>query len=170
MKNEKIYNKWTEIINDQKYKQYFISREDIWLQSLNQVIKYIDTNNKRPSQHDKDIGIKQLGTWIGTQQKKELLNNKWIEFINNPKYKKFFKSNEDEWYKKLQKVSEYIDINNKRPSTIDVDKQIIQLGSWIGTQQKSYTKKEQIMSNEKIYNKWTDFINNPKYKNFFKIK
>jgi hypothetical protein len=44
MKNSEIYNKWTE-----KYKKYFISYEDEWLNNLDMIKKYIDTNNKRPS-------------------------------------------------------------------------------------------------------------------------
>ena len=61
MKNEKIYNKWTEFMNDNKYKIYFMSNEDEWLEKLNQIEKYIDTNNKKPCEKNKDGKIKTLG-------------------------------------------------------------------------------------------------------------
>jgi hypothetical protein len=36
-----------------------------------------------------------------------------------------------------------------------INKKIKCLGAWISHQQKNYTKKEHIMKNEEIYNKWT---------------
>ena len=103
MKNEEIYNKWTEFINN--YKIY--SNEDSWIESLNQAKKYIDENNKRPSSEDKNTEIKTLGIWICVQKrnynkkecimKNEEIYNKWTEFINN--YKIYFRSNEDNYNK-----------------------------------------------------------------------
>ena len=63
MKNEIIYNQWTEFINDNKYKKYFISNEDNWIDILNQVKLYIDNNNKRPTNNCKEFKIK-ICTWI----------------------------------------------------------------------------------------------------------
>ena len=177
MLNEEIYNKWTEFINNPKYKKYFQSAEDDWNELFNQVIQYIDTNLKRPSIKDKDKEIKQLGYWISDKQKNykkkekimknEEIYNKWTEFINNPKYKKYFQSAEDNWNESFNQIIQYIDTNLKRPSTIDKDKEIKQLAKWLSHQQQNYKKKECIMSNEEIYNKWTEFINNPKYKIYF---
>jgi len=48
---------------------YFQTNEENWIQTLNQVKAYIDENNKKPSSEDKNVGIKKLGIWIGTQQK-----------------------------------------------------------------------------------------------------
>jgi len=177
MKNEKIYNSWTNFINDNKYKQYFQSNEEIWYEKLNQVIQYIDINNKRPLWYDEDKNIKSLGQWIGTQQnnykkknfimKNEEIYNAWTNFINHNKYKKYFQSNEEIWYEKLNQVIQYIDINNKGPSNYDKDKNIKSLAQWIYDQQKNYKKINEIMKNEKIYNSWTNFINDNKYKQYF---
>jgi DNA repair protein RadD len=177
MKNEEIYNKWTEFIISEKYKKYFQSAEDDWNESLNQVIQYIDTNLKRPSKHDKDKKIKQLGDWLSNQQnnynkkiyimKNEEIYNKWTEFIISEKYKKYFQSAEYVWNESLNQVIQYIDTNLKRPSKHDKDKEIKQLGYWISHQQTNYKKKEQIMKNEEIYNKWTEFIISEKYKKYF---
>ncbi len=74
--------------------------EEIWIKKLEQVKTYIDTNNKRPSQHDKDKQIKQLGSWIQYQQdnykkkayimtNEEIYNN-WKNLLNDDKYKQYF--------------------------------------------------------------------------------
>ena len=99
MVNELIYNKWTEFINDDNYKKYFLSNEDVWILNLVNVKKYIDENGKRPSDSDKNKDIKQLGQWISNQitnyksrkhiMKNDLIYNKWLEFMN--KYKCYFK-------------------------------------------------------------------------------
>ena len=88
--------------------------------------------------------------------------NKWTEFINDEKYKIYFLDNETEWINKLELVKKYIDENNKKPSKNDENKE---LSYWISHQVANYKKKTQIMSNEKIYNKWKEFINN--YKKIF---
>jgi hypothetical protein len=68
----------------------------------------------------------------------------------------------------LNEVKEYIDSNNQRPSSKhDKDQKIKQLGVWIQHQQNNYKKKEHIMKNETIYDNWTEFINNTKYKQYF---
>ena len=101
MKDINIYNKWTEFINCDKYKIYFQSQYEDFIINLNKVIKYIDKNEKRPQQKDKDETIRVLGIWISNQacnynkkrenMKDENIYNKWNEFKNDEKYKKYFK-------------------------------------------------------------------------------
>ena len=171
MKNNDIYDKWTRFIN--KYKEYFLSNTELWCNSLEQVINYIDINKKRPSSTDKNKEIKSLGSWCSSQQdnykkclqimKNNDIYDKWTRFIN--KYKEYFISNEEIWYDKLDKVIVYIDANNKKPSNSDKNKEIKSLGYWCSSQQDNYKKCLQIMKNKEIYNKWTQFIN--KYKEYF---
>jgi superfamily II DNA or RNA helicase len=175
MKNEEIYNKWTYFINDTKYSIYFLSNEEVWNMKLEEVKKYIDDNNKRPSDgKDSNHKIKHLAKWIGTQNlnykkkseimKNEEIYNKWTEFINYHKYSIYFLSNKEVWNMKLEEVKKYIDDNNKRPSLRkDSNDKIKQLAQWIYHQNKNYKKKSEIMKNEEIYNKWTEFINDAKY-------
>jgi len=177
MKNDDIYNIWTEFINNENFKQYFITNDELWYDKLEEVIKYIDENKYKPSTTDKNKDIKQLGHWISVQQqnykKKEniMINeeiyHKWNIFINDEKYKIYFQSNEEIWLNNYGEVKKYIDNNNKRPSSEDKNKEIKFLGIWLLTQTKNYTKKEQIMKNEEIYNIWTEFINDKKYKTYF---
>ena len=44
------------------------NRKEIWTKRLEEVAKYIDENDKPPSQHDKNKEIKQLGIWLATQK------------------------------------------------------------------------------------------------------
>ena len=177
MSNNQIYNIWTEFINNDKYKKYIQTNEDSWYDSLNQVIEYINLNNKRPSTTDKDTQIKQLGSWICLQKKNyrkkirmmsnSKIYNQWTQIINNINYKTYFQDLEDDWYDSLNKVKQFMDTNNKRPSQHDTDIQIKQLGTWLSTQQQNYKKKEHIMSNEIIYNTWINFKNCDKYITYF---
>jgi hypothetical protein len=141
---------------------------------LEKIKKYIDENNKKPSTIDKNKEIKQMANWIGTQQKnydKEqfIMKNKeirkrWEQFVE--KYNEYFKSNEEIWNEKLEKVIQYINENHKKPSTIDKNKEIKQMANWIGTQQKNYDKEQQIMENKEIRKRWEQFVE--EYNGYFK--
>jgi len=180
MSNGKIYKLWTEFINSDKYKQYFISNENIWKLKLGEVKKYIDINNIIPSHTDRDTQNKILGIWIKRQihiyrNVKEIMLNEeiyklWTDFINSDKYKEYFISNEYRWKLKLEQVKKYIDTNNKIPSNSDKYKQVKTLGRWVYTQSHNYNIKKCFISNKKIYNLWTEFINSDKYKSYFLIK
>ena len=61
MKNQEIYDKWTEFINDDKYNKYFLSEEQMWVDKLSILKKYIDDNNKYPSHGSKNIETRKLG-------------------------------------------------------------------------------------------------------------
>jgi len=98
MKNDDIYKKWTEFI--QKYKEYFLSNEELWSNKLNEVIEYIKTNKKLPSSRHIEKEIMILGKWLYTQKKsvknktyimknKEIYD-KWTNFINDSNYKVYF--------------------------------------------------------------------------------
>ena len=177
MANELIYNKWTGFINEEKYKKFFLSNEAEWIDKLNDVKKYIDENGKRPSDNNKEKNIKKLGKWISYQitnykSKKyimanDLIHDKWTDFINKVNYKKHFSSNENEWIDKLNIVKKYIDENDQKPNKHNKEQNIKQLGAWVSTQIQNYKLKKDIMANELIHSKWTDFINEEKYKKFF---
>ena len=105
MKDEHTKLEWENFINDKKYKKYFMSNNEIWLNMLNKIKKYIDKNDKRPSRHDKNNEIKQMGCWIQRQiknydldikkckygMKNEQIKLEWENFINDNKYKIYFK-------------------------------------------------------------------------------
>jgi superfamily II DNA or RNA helicase len=171
MKDETIRKSWTEFI--EKYKKYFLSNNEIWYNNLKLVEDYIIANDKRPSSIDKNTDIKQLGVWIGHQQKNyknnkhimkdESIRNLWEHFIE--KYKKYFLSNDEEWYNNLKLVEDYIISNNKRPLSHDENIDIKKLGTWISNQQKNYKTNKDIMKDESIRKSWSEFTE--KYKKYF---
>ena len=84
MKNSDVYDKFTEFINSEKYKMYFMSNEDEWNEKLKEVKKYIDENNKRPLQKEK------IGMWIGTQTKKyKSMSKSYVNSFNGILQKKY---------------------------------------------------------------------------------
>jgi hypothetical protein len=99
--------------------------------------------------------------------KDDMIYKAWTDFINNDMYKEYFLDNKTVWFNSLELVKSYIDINTKRPSKRDKDKNIKQLGYWIHNQQTNYKTKEKIMKDDIIYKTWTDFINDIKYKEYF---
>jgi acyl carrier protein phosphodiesterase len=159
------------------YKEYFLDNNTIWFNSLELVKSYIDKNKKRPSEKDKDKNVKQLGKWISHQKqnykikdyimKDDMIYNTWSNFINDDMYKEYFLDNNTIWYNTLEIVKNYIDINTKRPSTIDKESKVKQLGEWISHQKKNYKTIKDIMKDDIIYNDWTNFINDIKYKEYF---
>jgi thiaminase len=97
--------------------------------------------------------------------KNEKIYKKWTDFINDPKYKKHLQNSEDDWYDSLNQVIQYININNKKPYKTD-NNIYSNLCTWIYSQTNNYKNKKQIMKNEEIYKKWTEFINDPIYKKY----
>ncbi len=67
-------------------------------------------------------------------------------------------SNDEKWNDTLEKVKMYIETNDELSSAKDKNKEIKQLGKWISHQKENYSKKECIMKEENIRNKWEDFI------------
>ena len=99
MRNEIIRGEWEEFINS-KYKIYFLSNEEEWLNTLEIIKKYINDNNKRPSSSKKNNDTQRMDKWITRQitnyskieyiMKNDTIRLKWEEFINDIKYKKYF--------------------------------------------------------------------------------
>ena len=167
MKDEEIYNLWDKFINID-YKEYFLDNKVLWNLTLDKLKKYINNNNKKPSECDKDEHIKKLGNWLSSQQqnyikKKNIMKDEeiyrlWDEFINNDIYKKFFLDKKTSWNLIFNEVKEYINNNNKIPSQRDKDEHIKKLGNWVTCQQQNYIKKKNIMEDEEIYKLWSEFI------------
>ena len=174
MAKNKIYDNWTNFINDEKYIKYFVSNEDIWNNKLKELKLYFNEKNSKPSIKDKDA--KTLRLWLSTQltnyktKKNIMLNNEiydnWTIFINDEKYIKYFVSNEDIWNNKLKELKLYLNDNNSKPPIKDINTKTLRL--WLSTQTTQYKTKKKIMSKNEIYDNWTNFINDEKYIKYFK--
>ena len=103
MKNKKIYDTWAEL--KEKYKELFLSSDEIWYINYNKLIKYIEDYDKLPTYCSKNKEIKKLGTWVSHQQnnyknKMQIMKNK--EIYDNwtklkEKYKIIFLNNNEIW-------------------------------------------------------------------------
>jgi superfamily II DNA or RNA helicase len=71
------------------------------------------------------------------------------------------------WNTKLEEVKKYIDDNNLRPSYTSKNAHTKSLGNWTSQQQINCVSKKYIMSNQKIYNNWMNFVTDDKYKKYF---
>jgi len=163
MKNENIRKKWIEFTCE--YDKYLKSCEEIWLNKLDNVKKYIDKNKKMPSSCDKNKNIKILGNWISNQKinfrkkinlmKNNEIKKEWMKFVNE--YDKYFKSNEDLWMDKLNDTKEYINKHKKKPSSTSKNENVKFMGGWLHTQAYNYENNKCIMQNNKIRKEWEFF-------------
>ena len=101
-----------------------------WLSNQNNLLSYMDDNNKRPSADDKKNpkNIIALGSW--TQHQVNIWNEKigwasnsetkqyekWNEMITNDKYYSYFASNLEIWKMKFKELCEFIKKNKRIPS------------------------------------------------------
>jgi hypothetical protein len=155
----------------EKYQELFMTPNEVWLENKNNVEEYILKFNKLPTKHNEETDVSILGSWVSTQKynyktkKNTIMVNEeiiteWKDFIE--KYKEVFKPRvgEEVWMNHFQKVKEYIQKHNMRPSKRSDDKYISSLGRWISMQIFMYKNKKHIMSNEEIRGIWSDFIEN----------
>jgi len=144
--------------------------EEKWKNTLDEVKKYIDINNKRPSTNDIDKYIIKLGEWLSYQIKKYKNNEYimknisikklWEGFIEN--YKIYFQSNEELWLNNLRNLKNYLIENNKRPSRNYKNRDIRSLNLWESNQINNYRKNIMKDENKKL---WEEFIE--KYKIYY---
>jgi len=138
MKDEKIRQSWEEFINDSRYKQYFLSNEEIWYNNLENVKQFMDKEHIRPNSMNKNEDEKKLGIWLGTQlnnykkgtyiMKDEKIKQSWEEFINDSRYKQYFLSNEEIWYNYLENVKQFMDKEHMRPNSMSKNEEEKKLG------------------------------------------
>ena len=160
MNNENIRNIWDHFIED--YDQYFLSNEKIWNNNLTELKKFIDLNERRPSEN-KDTE-KVLSKWLSHQlynrktenniMNNENIRNIWDSFIKD--YKKYIISNEELWNNNLTELKTFIDLNKRRPSIYKKTEKVI--GKWLSHQLINIKNKRNIMINEDIRNTWNHFI------------
>ncbi len=177
MKIDTIRLLWEEFISDEKYKQYFLTNIDIWIQNLEECKKYIKENNKKPSTVDKDNKVKKLGNWITSQpityrknldiMKNITIRKLWEDFIKDDQYKHYMMSKQDLWVYNLEQCKTYINIHKNRPSSRDKEVNIKYMGNWLINQNKNYKKTNEIMKDELIRKKWEEFITDEMYQHYF---
>ncbi len=163
MKNQEIYNSWSQFINSYGLLK---NNNEKWYNNLNKLKQYVNEHNKLPSKSN-DLNEKKILGWLMMQKinykkhrrcmKNPEIYNEWVCFINE--YNKYFKTNKEIWYDNLNKLKQHINKYKKKPSGVDKNKDIRQIGQWLLTQKKNFKNNNQIMKDPIIYNKWLQFIN-----------
>jgi hypothetical protein len=157
-----IVDTWNEF--NKEFGNYMLSNDDKWITKMNLIKEYIDKNKKTPSCKSKDENIKQLGTFIMTQNKNyrsktQIMNdtkyyNLWKAFLEE--YSDYFKSVEDVWYENLDKVKEFIEMNKRKPNKKANNTNEKTLGEWIIKQNVKYNNDK--MNSEEIFNAYKEFM------------
>jgi len=171
MKVESRYNLWTRFIED--YKEYFVTRDEIWVQKFEKLKLFMDTNKQKPSSTSKKNDEKQLSEWLSGQQKNyktktdgmkdETRYNLWTQFLED--YKEYFVSDEEIWHQRLEELKAFIDDNKRRPLPSSKYSDEKQIGSWLSAQQSTYKKKTKGMKDTTRYNILSKFLED--YKEYF---
>ncbi len=101
MSDDNIYESWVEFIQDPKYSKCFSDSSKKWFNKLEKVKEYIDEFNAVPTNYSTDTNTKKLGYWLThherlAKRRKEIMRDeyiyeRWLVFINDPKYSKYFK-------------------------------------------------------------------------------
>jgi superfamily II DNA or RNA helicase len=186
MKDDNIRILWDEFMSDINYKQYFIKPDVMWMSNLENVKKYIDENNDKPTYYKgKNKEDKELGKWLDHQiskynTKKDIVYNNdfikqtWESFVNDNKYKTYFMGPEEKWLEKLENLKQFIKTHNKQPDLKSKIEEEQTLARWIKTQVKNYREKCEILGiTESLQKMWISFIGDNKkifpviYKNLY---
>jgi hypothetical protein len=160
MKNPEIHVLWTQTLSI--YSNYLcIDNIQQWKNKREQLHKYMNSYNKRPSNKSKEPHIKQLGIWTtaqkknydeqGTEYSKKIMTNPeihalWTQTMND--YLDYLCiDNVKEWKNKREQLHEYMDTQNKTPSLESKDPQIKLLSRWVSCQKKNYDEQGPKYSN-----------------------
>jgi superfamily II DNA or RNA helicase len=175
MIHELRYNEWSKFL--EKYNKYFLTDDEVWDKTFEELKKFIDDNESRPTMSTN----KKLTQWLGDNQKyfkkkilgmsRETRYNKWSKFLE--KYNKYFLTDDEVWNKTFEDLKQFIIYKNRLPSQsakkgkkieTEHDKQEREkekkLASWFSHQRNyyKYLDKPRGMKYKKRYNEWTMFI------------
>ena len=130
---------------------------------INSFLKVIANNDSRII---KSYQEKKLGGYINIDNI-DVEDEETIEFKYNMIYNSFGEllNGQELWESKLKQVKKYINVNKKRPSITDKNKNYKQLSQWLSDQQRHYKKGEYIMKNDTIKQLYEEFIK--EYKEYF---
>jgi superfamily II DNA or RNA helicase len=180
MKDDNIRILWEQFINDETYKKYFVSYDLFWISNLENVKKYIDEKNDKPTYYKgKNKEDKELGKWLDRQiynyNKKidmvynnDFIKQTWESFVSDNKYKTYFITPQEKWLEKLENCKKFIKDNNKRPSVTSEIEEERKIELWIRTQVKAYRDKCEILGiTEPLQKMWISFIT--ENKNIFPV-
>jgi hypothetical protein len=116
---------------------WFWKQDEKWIQNCNNLKKFVEINNKLPSDHSKNKVEKSLGQWYRDQRKHykkgklSLDKIKLLESIPNWVWQLDL---DEQWKKLCSDVNEFSKINNRLPSQYSKIKDEKTLGNWCAFQ------------------------------------
>jgi superfamily II DNA or RNA helicase len=147
---------------------------DNWYERFEELKQFIDENKRRPCGTSKDKYEKMLGCWCRYQvtnyekniysMKNEKKYDSWTYFLEE--YKEYFKSDDEKWYEKFEKLKEFIDEFNRRPRSDSKNIHEKKIGGWMSRQNDNYKNKNKNMNDKIKYNLWKQFLE--EYDKYFK--
>jgi hypothetical protein len=175
MKDDNIRILWNNFVTDIQYNKYFLSYDLNWISNLENVKKYIDENNDKPTYYKcKNKEDKELGKWLDRQisnyntkidmvYNNDFIKQTWEKFVSDKKYKTYFMTQEEKWLEKLENCKQFIKHNNKRPNVKSEIEEERKIELWIRTQVKAYRDKCEILGiTESLQKMWISFITDNK--------
>ncbi len=73
-------------------------------------------------------------------------------------YSEYVANSNEKWMRNFNNLKKYMDEFDKMPTGSDKNDDIRYLGKWLGTQKRTFEKKQQIMKDPTIYNIWKKFV------------
>ena len=154
MKQSSIRQAWEDLTNE--YPHLFLSNEDQWHNTLNELREYIIQHDTLP------IAKTKLGRWISNQKtnysknktimKQPQIHQAWEELMNE--YPHLFLSNKQQWHNTLTELREYIKKYDRLPSC-----KTTKLGWWAQHQKHNYANNKEVMKQSSIRQAWEDLTN-----------
>lgn len=178
-KNKHFRDLWDDYIKVES--QLVPTVENEWISNYEKLKRYIIQHNDIPSDKPtNDLETSKLCSWV-TNQKTQYSKGKGNITIN-PKLKKLWedlvtvnpslniKSDEDEWFDRLNKVQIYINTNNKKPDVKNNDEEIKKMANWVSNGQSQYNKNMKMLKYDNIRKLWEKFITDNKqyYPDYYK--
>ena len=163
-KNEQFLGRWCERmrkkndLSDEKIKLleeipgwYWNYTKEVFMKKYNELKKWVEINNKIPSQHSNDLPQKFLACWCnqlrGKKRKNKLSeeNIKLLEEIPNWYWGNDFIKDKQPFNERYNELKEWIKINNKLPCSTSRDTIEKSLGSWCCSRRKEYKQNHKLL-------------------------
>lgn len=147
MKLSEIRQLWENFIKE--HQKQFVSNNDTWHEKLDELVQFIDKNNRLPTQGSSEISATvNLAKWIVRNNEQVVKNEKamkdevtkaeWLEFKKN--HSSLFDAKADSWVDKYDSLIEFIKSHNRLPFENDKKDEEYYLKIWLKTQEKIYNK------------------------------
>ena len=139
-----------------------------WMEKYEEVIKFFDTEKKRPRSDLTDKNQKKLSAWLRgntndyKNKKSNVFNKKYVKLWEDLvlKYECYFPNLnlEEKWYVMFDKVKKYMITTNRKPYNQSLESQEKEYGLWLTKELNSFKLKIHLMKNDNIYKVFSEFI------------